>query len=35
MATFGTIEVYEEMAKLLDSDPVWTRKGRAISAELT
>jgi putative sterol carrier protein len=31
MATFGTIEVYEEMAKLLNSDPVWADKGKAIS----
>ena len=31
MATFGTIEVYEEMAKLLNSDPVWAEKGKAIS----
>lgn len=31
MAEFGTIEVYEEMAKLLNSDPEWTEKGKAIS----
>ena len=31
MATFGTIEVYEEMAKLLNSDPEWAEKGKAIS----
>lgn len=31
MATFGTIEVYEEMAKLLNSDPEWADKGKAIS----
>ena len=31
MATFGTIEVYEEMAKLLNSDPEWADIGKAIS----
>lgn len=31
MATFGTIEVYEEMAKLLNNDPEWAEKGKAIS----
>jgi len=31
MATFGTIEVYEEMAKLLNADPEWADKGKAIS----
>ena len=31
MATFGTVEVYEEMAKLLNADPEWAEKGKAIS----
>jgi putative sterol carrier protein len=31
MATFGTIEVYEEMARLLNSDEEWTEKGREIT----
>ena len=30
MATFGTIEVYEELAALLNTDPVWAEKGRKI-----
>jgi hypothetical protein len=30
MAKFGTIEVYEEMAKLLNSDPEWAEKVKAI-----
>ena len=31
MAKFGTVEVYEEMAKLLNADPEWADKGKAIS----
>jgi putative sterol carrier protein len=31
MAKFGTIEVYEEMAELLNDDPVWAEKGKAIT----
>jgi hypothetical protein len=31
MAKFGTIEVYEEMAELLNNDPVWAEKGKDIS----
>lgn len=31
MATFGTVEVYEEMARLLNTDPEWAEKGKAIS----
>lgn len=29
--TFGTIEVYEEMARLLNDDPEWTEKGANIN----
>ena len=28
---FGTVQVYEEMAKLLNSDPEWLEKGKWIS----
>jgi hypothetical protein len=28
---FGTVKVYEEMANLLNNDPVWAEKGKAIS----
>jgi putative sterol carrier protein len=28
---FGTLQVYQEMAKLLNDDPVWLEKGRAIT----
>jgi putative sterol carrier protein len=28
---FGTLQVYEEMAKLLNGDPVWLQKGKAIT----
>lgn len=31
MAKFGTIEVYEEMARLLNDDPEWKEKGKAIT----
>lgn len=31
MAKFGTIEVYEEMARLLNEDPEWAEKGKAIT----
>ena len=31
MAKFGTIEVYEEMARLLNEDPEWADKGKAIT----
>lgn len=31
MAKFGTVEVYEEMARLLNDDPVWMEKGQAIT----
>jgi hypothetical protein len=31
MAKFGTIEVYEEMARLLNDDPEWAEKGKAIT----
>lgn len=28
---FGTVKVYEEMANLLNNDPEWAEKGKAIS----
>jgi hypothetical protein len=28
---FGTVTVYEEMANLLNHDPAWSEKGKAIS----
>jgi hypothetical protein len=28
---FGTVQVYQEMAKLLNDDPVWLEKGKAIT----
>ena len=31
MATFGTIEVYEQMAKLLNDDEQWAELGKPIS----
>jgi putative sterol carrier protein len=31
MARFGTIEVYEEMGRLLNEDPEWAEKGKAIT----
>lgn len=31
MPEFGTVAVYEEMAKLLNDDPEWLEKGKAIT----
>jgi len=31
MPEFGTVAVYEEMAKLLNDDPVWAKTGKAIT----
>lgn len=31
MAEFGTVEVYEEMAKLINDDQQWAELGKAIS----
>jgi putative sterol carrier protein len=32
---FGTVAVYDEMAKLLNADPVWADKGRSITYTMT
>jgi alkyl sulfatase BDS1-like metallo-beta-lactamase superfamily hydrolase len=34
MAKFGTVEVYEEMARLLNEDQAWLESGKALSANL-
>ena len=31
MATFGTVEMYDELAQLLNNDPEWLDKAKAIS----
>jgi putative sterol carrier protein len=35
MAKFGTVEVYEEMAKALDNDPEWAETGKGITYKMT
>jgi putative sterol carrier protein len=32
---FGTVKVYEEMADLLNNDPEWSEKGKAITYSMT
>jgi alkyl sulfatase BDS1-like metallo-beta-lactamase superfamily hydrolase len=34
LAKFGTVEVYEELAALLNTDPVWAEKGKKIDNSL-
>lgn len=35
MARFGTLEMYEELARLLHDDPRWTEHGKAITCTMS